>query len=370
MTIAELNELYLNIFKDKKLVFGDGDNNAKVMLIGEAPGREEEEQGRPFVGKAGKNLTEFLSIIGLKRNDLYITNVVKFRPVKISEKGTISNRTPTKKEIIEYKSFLLKEIDIINPKIIITLGNTPLKALLGDNVSIGNVHGRVTKFNDYNLFALYHPASIIYNPPLKSIYAEDLIKLKNFLQQDGCSCNFYNDKTELRRKMKILRNDFVVSNEVESAFQKNLLDFLKPFENIFIYNSFGSEADTSLIIKKCLDLNKNIYLPKIIGKNMYITKIDSGTKYIIGSFGIKEPLNDVVAADNLQVCICPGLAFDSSGGRLGFGKGYYDKFLSGRQIIKVGFCYDFQVLKNVPTDQNDILMDYIISEKRRINILK
>lgn len=171
------------VFTDRKIVFGEGAVNAKIMLIGEAPGGEEEKQGRPFVGSAGKNLNEFLSILELDRNDIYISNVVKLRPFKLSEKtGKPVNRAPNREELDFFIPFLHKEIKIIQPDIIVTLGNTALRAVFEDNsASIGDYHGKVTEHNDLKVFALYHPASIIYNRSLKDTYLEDLNKLKELI---------------------------------------------------------------------------------------------------------------------------------------------------------------------------------------------
>ncbi|MEA5002463.1 MAG: uracil-DNA glycosylase [Christensenella sp.] len=184
-----LDRLYHEIdtfYEDTPLVFGDGNRQAKLLLIGEAPGKDEVALGRPFVGKAGKNLDGFLQVIGLAREDIYITNVCKFRPHKISEKGRVSNRPPTKQEIAIAADFLLKEIGMIAPQTIVTLGNTPLRAVLGDfSANIGAYHGQAqpvhVKGQAYTLFALYHPASIIYNPPLKTTYEQDLGRLADYL---------------------------------------------------------------------------------------------------------------------------------------------------------------------------------------------
>ena len=89
--IEKINEEYKAMFPNETLVFGDGKENAGIVLVGEAPGKDEVKQGRPFVGKAGKNLDEFLEVLQLKREDIYITNAVKYRPTKISERGTVSN---------------------------------------------------------------------------------------------------------------------------------------------------------------------------------------------------------------------------------------------------------------------------------------
>ncbi|MBZ4664679.1 MAG: uracil-DNA glycosylase [Caloramator sp.] len=171
--------------EDVKIVYGVGNIDAEIMLIGEAPGRFEEEQGKPFVGQAGKNLDEFINILEIKREDLFITNVVKIRPYKINEKtGRKVNRAPNKKEIELSLDTLLKEIEIVSPKIIVTLGNTPLKALLGD-IKIGDVHGKVIEYNGRFLYPLYHPASIIYNRALYDVYIEDLKNLKKYIKSNN-----------------------------------------------------------------------------------------------------------------------------------------------------------------------------------------
>ncbi len=174
-------------YKSENLVFGEGKKKAAIMLIGEAPGKDEVREKRPFCGKAGRNLDEFLYVLGLNRSDLYITNVCKFRPHKVSEKGTVSNRPPTRVEIEAALPFLCEEINAISPRIIVTLGNTPLRACFGDfKKSIGDVHGRMLDIRigdrEYHLFPLYHPASIIYNRALKTVYEEDLARLKKYVE--------------------------------------------------------------------------------------------------------------------------------------------------------------------------------------------
>jgi DNA polymerase len=178
------NELKTKLTGEQIFVPGEGNHDANLMLIGEAPGAKETELGRPFVGAAGKNLDEFLQIIHRERVDIYISNVVKFRPYKIHPtRGTKSNRPPTKKEINLCISTLFDEINIISPKIVVTLGNTALKAVLKDNkISIGECHGTEIPYtNGVTLFALYHPASIIYNRSLADVYTQDLCKLSNIL---------------------------------------------------------------------------------------------------------------------------------------------------------------------------------------------
>ena len=167
-----------------EFVPGCGKEDASVMLIGEAPGKDEVREGIPFVGKAGKNLDEFLSYTGLERDDIYITNAVKTRPVRISAKGTVSNRPPTNRELLAARELLLSEIAAVSPGVIVTLGNTPLRSVTGDmKASIGGVHGRpVLTEAGLTVFPLYHPASIIYNRALKETYMRDLDALKAFIE--------------------------------------------------------------------------------------------------------------------------------------------------------------------------------------------
>jgi uracil-DNA glycosylase len=178
--IAEVEKNYEG--QDKVVVFGEGNFDADIVLVGEAPGEKETKYVRPFVGQAGKNLDEFLEILELRREDIYITNTVKFRPFKVNPStGRLSNRPPDKDEIKFCLPFLLRQIDIIEPKVIVTLGNTSLKAIMDNNkISIGEVHGATIDVKKYYIFPLYHPASIIYNVGLKEVYYEDLLKLKEF----------------------------------------------------------------------------------------------------------------------------------------------------------------------------------------------
>ncbi len=172
------------IEQDKKIVFGEGNVKANLMLVGEAPGRQEIEQGRPFVGQAGKNLDEFLQLLNIERDDIYITNAVKFRPAKINPKtNRLINRPPSKLEINDSKAFLIGQIKIIAPQIIVTLGNVPMRVILdNEKLNIGDLHGTVQNIHidniSYLVFPLYHPASIIYKRALRAVYEEDLLKLK------------------------------------------------------------------------------------------------------------------------------------------------------------------------------------------------
>lgn len=169
---------------DEPIVPGDGKINAQVILLGEAPGKDEVAQGKPFVGKAGKNLDEFIERTGLARADLYITNVVKFRPYTIGPTGRKRNRPPTKREIALCSECLRCEVEIVQPKVIVTLGNTALQAAAANTHTIGAVHGQALAGKwQTPVFALYHPASVIYNQSLIDTYYSDLNELKNYLQQ-------------------------------------------------------------------------------------------------------------------------------------------------------------------------------------------
>lgn len=169
--------------EDKILVFGDGKcERPDIMLIGEAPGEQETLKGRPFVGKAGKNLDEFLKLMGMGREMLYVSNVVKIRPTAKGPTGRVRNRAPSKEEIALFLPWLMKEIELVQPRAIVTLGNVPLKAMMGGNVTIGDVHGTWQKAaNGLPLFALYHPAAIIYRRELKSVYEQDVVTLRDTL---------------------------------------------------------------------------------------------------------------------------------------------------------------------------------------------
>lgn len=176
--------------EQKTLVFGEGrTDHPPVMLIGEAPGEQETLQGRPFVGKAGKNLDGFLEAVGLQREDIYISNVVKVRPTKVSPRGSVSNRPPNREELMLFTPYLFEEILLVEPGVIVTLGNVALRALMGSGAVIGAMHGKAAtttishekKSLDVPVFPLYHPASIIYDRSLSAVYQEDLKALRAWL---------------------------------------------------------------------------------------------------------------------------------------------------------------------------------------------
>ncbi|MCB2202606.1 uracil-DNA glycosylase [bacterium] len=162
---------------------GEGNPTARVMFIGEAPGATEAETGRPFVGRAGKLLDECLAAIGLNRKDVFITNIVKDRPP--------DNRDPSKAEIAFYAPFLTRQIEIIQPRIVATLGRFSMDFMIrqyslpGKGQKIGELHGQVlqgqTGFGAIRLFPLYHPAAVFYNRSLAPKLEADFQKLAGFL---------------------------------------------------------------------------------------------------------------------------------------------------------------------------------------------
>lgn len=189
--IDEINAYYTSLLKcneeyfDYSFVMGNGREKApRLFFVGEAPGKDEEAQGLPFVGKAGRELSGFLETLELSRDEIYITNAVKFRPFKLSERGTKSNRTPDDDEILDFSPWIKAEIAFIRPRLVVTLGNTPLKSLLGANPSIGRLHGKIQKYDDEtSIFPLYHPAALIYKPELRATMREDILNLKSLIEK-------------------------------------------------------------------------------------------------------------------------------------------------------------------------------------------
>ena len=184
---ADLEKLIGEVYEgeSKVLVHGEGALGARVMLIGEAPGEQETLKRRPFVGKAGKNLDEFLEIARLDRSALYVSNTVKFRPTKVSAAGRIVNRPPTREEIQLFLPWLKREIALVKPEVVVTLGNVPLKALMGSRIVIGDVHGDFQALEGVRLYPMYHPASMIYNPGLRDIYGQDIRRLAAWLNGEA-----------------------------------------------------------------------------------------------------------------------------------------------------------------------------------------
>lgn len=177
-TLAQVNEK-LRAFKDIEIaktsnpVPGNGNPQSEIMFIGEAPGQKEDEQGIPFVGQAGKLLEELLASIGLKREEVYITNVVKFRPPE--------NRDPTPEEKAACLPFLQMEISVIKPKVLVPLGRHALMHFF-TKVSITDAHGKAHTLGNMTVFPIYHPAAALHNPGLRQALFDDFTALGEFLK--------------------------------------------------------------------------------------------------------------------------------------------------------------------------------------------
>jgi uracil-DNA glycosylase len=149
-----------------QIVFGDGSSKARLVFVGEGPGADEDEQGLPFVGRAGKLLTQMIEAMGLQRKDVYICNVVKCRPP--------GNRAPEPDEVTPCSPFLMRQIDVMNPKVIVCLGAVAAKTLLNTTRGISQFRGQWLEWRGYKLMATYHPAFLLRNPPAKSEVWKDL----------------------------------------------------------------------------------------------------------------------------------------------------------------------------------------------------
>lgn len=161
-----------------RLVMGDGNPGADIVFIGEAPGKNEDLQGKPFVGAAGKFLDTMLEAAGLNRGDVYITNIVKYRPP--------NNRDPLPEEKAAFWPYLLKQLQIIEPKVVITLGRHSMEYFL-PGMKIGEIHGqpkRIT-FDNHKIVVmpLFHPAAALYNGSLRQTLIDDFLKVPSVIEQ-------------------------------------------------------------------------------------------------------------------------------------------------------------------------------------------
>jgi DNA polymerase len=194
MDYYEIVEKIKNIAENYKAeptggwITGDGPIPCKIMFLGEAPGKTEVEAQKPFVGMAGKTFEHYLNSIGLTRDDIRITNTCFFRPIKISEgkigRQTVSNRPPKPAEIELFREVLDEEIELVNPSVIVTLGNVPLKRLTKFK-SIGDCHSELYYNEELgrNIFPMYHPSALTYNrnEEFLKVYEADWEKLKQAL---------------------------------------------------------------------------------------------------------------------------------------------------------------------------------------------
>ncbi len=161
----------------KQVVFGVGNPNADLMFVGEAPGADEDIQGEPFVGRAGQLLTKIIEAIGLRREDVYIANVIKCRPP--------NNRNPEPDEVQQCEPFLFRQIDVIKPKVIVALGKFAAQCLLKTNDPITRIRGREYSYRDAILMPTYHPAYLLRTPSAKREVWEDMKRVRALLTIDA-----------------------------------------------------------------------------------------------------------------------------------------------------------------------------------------
>ena len=172
MTLEEIREEIGNCTRCQlhegrtNLVFGDGNPKARLVFVGEGPGRDEDMQGKPFVGRSGQLLTKIIEAMGLKREEVYICNVVKCRPP--------NNRTPEPEEMSTCEQFLFKQIRSIKPEVIVCLGATAAKSILRTKNSLGSLRGKFHRYSGTKLMVTYHPAALLRNPHLKKPAWEDM----------------------------------------------------------------------------------------------------------------------------------------------------------------------------------------------------
>jgi uracil-DNA glycosylase len=157
----------------KQIVFGVGNPQAEIMFIGEAPGADEDQQGEPFVGRAGQLLNNMITAMGIRREDVYIANIIKCRPP--------GNRTPERDECDTCSPFLMRQIEVVKPKIVVALGAVAAKTLLGVNDAMINLRGRIYDFKKTKLAVTYHPAYLLRDPRQKKETWKDLQMVMKYL---------------------------------------------------------------------------------------------------------------------------------------------------------------------------------------------
>jgi uracil-DNA glycosylase len=173
--IGECTRCKLHGMGRRQIVFGVGNPSADLMFVGEAPGGDEDIQGIPFVGRAGQLLTKIIEAIGLRREDVYIANVIKCRPPE--------NRNPEPDEVETCEPFLFRQIDVIKPKVIVALGTFAAKALLKTQDPISRLRGRVYNYRGVKLLPTFHPAFLLRSPERKRDVWEDMKKVRALLQE-------------------------------------------------------------------------------------------------------------------------------------------------------------------------------------------
>jgi DNA polymerase len=170
---ADCSRCKLHTLGRTHVVFGVGNPNADLMFVGEAPGADEDIQGEPFVGRAGQLLTKIIEAIGLRREDVYIANVIKCRPP--------GNRNPEPDEVEQCEPFLFRQIDTVKPKVVVALGKFAAQCLLRSNDPITRIRGREFKYRDAILIPTYHPAYLLRTPSAKREVWEDMKRVRAIL---------------------------------------------------------------------------------------------------------------------------------------------------------------------------------------------
>ncbi len=165
-----------SLYKSRtNVVFGEGSLDADLMFVGEAPGRDEDIQGKPFVGRAGRLLRDLLKEVGIDIGNVYIANCLKCRPP--------NNRDPLPEELVSCFGYLRKQIEVIDPKVIATLGRYSTYELTNQKGALGTLRGRIFDYHGIRVIPLYHPAYLLRNPKAVGVFLEDLKKVKELLEQ-------------------------------------------------------------------------------------------------------------------------------------------------------------------------------------------
>jgi DNA polymerase len=179
--LNELNELIKNCYLcelskgRKNTVFGEGNLDANIMFVGEAPGASEDNSARPFMGRTGELLTKMIeNVLDIKRDEVYITNILKCQPLK--------GKAPTANEILTCKPYLQKQIQIVKPKLIVTLGDMAYSYLTNDNTPITQARGHIFDMQEYKVLPTFHPSYLLRNPSAKKEAFADMLKVKEFLK--------------------------------------------------------------------------------------------------------------------------------------------------------------------------------------------
>ena len=177
-------------------------------------------------------------------------------------------------------------------------------------------------------------------------------------------------KIELRKKFLKIRKDITNKDSKSLVIFNKIIkeDYFINSKVIALYNNLNSEVSTKELIDYSLILNKTVLLPRVVNDDLLFYKIDCNSIYSKSSFGVLEPSldNKLFRKEDIDLIIVPGVVFDVNRNRIGFGKGFYDRFFKGCKALKVGICFDEQIIESIPFENNDIKLDIIVSDKRNI----